>query len=212
MTPSIAILLLASGFSSRMKGRDKLLEPVESQSVLEHVTKEALKSGTQVYVALPAQGFEARKKALSNVDVSCLFIENPEQGMGQTISEAIRQIAQSPLDWVLICPADMPEMSQSIFGDVLEACATSDAKIVRACDQNGNRGHPVAFHKDLFPKLCALTGDDGAKSVVKKSTIEPMCVITRGNGATLDLDTVEEWHQWRAARGSGCLAKAKQPN
>lgn len=201
MSGSTAILLLASGLSSRMQGRDKLLEEVDGRPVLAHIAGEALASGAKTYVILPMNGFEGRRDCLEGLDIERLFTETPERGMGDTIATAMNKIAANAHDWILICPADMPEMNRDVIKAVLEACAISTQKIVRAHDSKGRAGHPVAFHNSLFAELRNLTGDEGAKVVIQASGHTPDVIDTKGRGATLDLDTPDAWRNWRAARG-----------
>ena len=47
------ILLLAAGSSSRMRGGDKLLEPVAGRPLLTRIAEAALATGLPVHVALP---------------------------------------------------------------------------------------------------------------------------------------------------------------
>ena len=49
----LAILILAAGRSSRMQGRDKLLEPVGGAPLVATLVARARKTGAKVFVALP---------------------------------------------------------------------------------------------------------------------------------------------------------------
>ncbi|HLQ19463.1 MAG TPA: NTP transferase domain-containing protein, partial [Tabrizicola sp.] len=53
MRPTVHILVLAAGASSRMRGRDKLLQPVKGRPILRYVTETALAAAAPVLVALP---------------------------------------------------------------------------------------------------------------------------------------------------------------
>ena len=53
MHPVVHILILAAGASSRMRGRDKLLQPIRGKPILRMVVDMALATGAPVMVTLP---------------------------------------------------------------------------------------------------------------------------------------------------------------
>jgi len=76
----------------------------------------------------------------------------------------------------------------------------SDIKIWRGATQDGKAGHPTIFHADLFKEIRALKGDSGARSVVSKYAHLTKLVPLTNDHARLDLDTPEDWANWRARR------------
>ena len=88
MQPGPAILILAAGASSRMRGADKLLMQVGSEPLLARIAARACATGQPVLVALPA-GDSARRAALTGLPVSLLDVTNPASGMSAGISSGL---------------------------------------------------------------------------------------------------------------------------
>ncbi|MDA3859471.1 MAG: nucleotidyltransferase family protein, partial [Roseovarius sp.] len=65
--------------------------------------------------------------------------------------------------------------------------------------ENGAAGHPVIFPAARVPALKRLTGDQGARALLRS---EPVMQVTLPDAhATTDLDTTEAWAAWRARTG-----------
>ena len=191
-----AILLLAAGASRRMGSRDKLLEDVDGVPLLARQAKAALQTGAQVFVAVDKTRAD-RVSALSGLDINLVSVAEAEKGMGQSIADGIRTLPPT-IDMVAILPADMPEITGEHIKYVLQSASEALEQVYRAATDNGMPGHPVVFPKRLFPELRKLTGDDGARSVLTKCDLK--LVPLPGTVAITDLDTPEDWENWRAKR------------
>mgnify|MGYP001947318584 FL=1 len=208
MTPAPAILILAAGASSRMRGADKLLMDVAGQPCLRVLTERALATGLPVYVALPPDR-PARTEALHGLKVTQVVIPDAADGMGHSIRGGISALPDH-VTGALILPADMPDIQTADLVHFTELHRTAPDLIWRATDAEGTMGHPVVFPKDLFPQLSKLTGDDGAKSVVKRNLDRLKTVPLAGRRATLDLDTPEAWEAYYSGALRGSKTSAPQ--
>jgi molybdenum cofactor cytidylyltransferase len=56
----------------------------------------------------------------------------------------------------------------------------------------GQRGHPVLFSAALFPQLKALTGDQGARDVLRAFGDRLALVETDDPGVLVDVDTPDQ--------------------
>ena len=65
---------------------------------------------------------------------------------------------------------------------------------------NGKRGNPVLFDRRYFEPLGSLTGDSGAKSLIKADA-EAVHMVASDAAVLTDLDTPEAWAAWRRASG-----------
>jgi CTP:molybdopterin cytidylyltransferase MocA len=68
---------------------------------------------------------------------------------------------------------------------------------VQATAQDGSPGHPVLFPKDCFDDLARLDGDQGARPVLRANDHRLLRIALPGQRALIDLDTPEDWAQWR---------------
>ncbi len=191
-----AILILAAGASSRMRGGDKIMEEVAGAPLLTVLTTRALAAGSEVFVALPSAD-HPRAAALSGLDVTIVPVPDAAEGMARSIACGV---AALPIDTsgVMLLPADMPELSQADLTAILRAFADGMARhVVRGAATDGTAGHPVVFPARCFDDLSALQGDQGARSILNTET-DILNVALPAQHALTDLDTPEEWAAWRA--------------
>lgn len=197
MTP-VHILILAAGSSSRMRGVDKLMEPIAGQPLIAHLAQVALATGCPVTVALPAGG-GPREVALRGLPLTGLRVPRPEDGMAASLTAGLAALPrQAP---VMLLLGDMPELTAADLQAMLAAQTAHPGRILRAMGQDGTPGHPVLFPPWTRPDLAGLTGDQGARAVLARHAAEITPVPLPGSHATTDLDTPEDWARWRAGRG-----------
>lgn len=195
MSASAVIVLLAAGASRRMRGRDKLVEPVDGVPLLRRQAAAALATGVPVIVALSPQG-AARRAVLAGLSVAPVVVADAESGMGHSLAAAAR--AAPPEADLLVVLADMPDIGRDEMATLLAARADHPGRVLRGADEDGRPGHPVLFPARLGPELRRLTGDEGARSLIRPE--EAVLVPLPDRTALTDLDTPEAWADWHARR------------
>ena len=194
-----AILVLAAGASSRMRGGDKLLEEVAGHALLRIVLERAVAAaGGPVLCTLPALD-HPRAVCLDGLAVNVVVVPDSAEGMGASIRAGVAAVP-GECRAVMILPADMPEITVDDIVLMLSEHATHPDAIMRATDREGMAGHPVIFPADLFPALRAADGDRGARDVLNAHNDRIRQVPLPDRHATTDLDTPEDWDDWRARR------------
>ena len=94
----------------------------------------------------------------------------------------------------MICPSDLPDLTQQHFASMLLGIESNPDTIIRAKSVSGEWGHPVAFPRHLFEKLQTATGDHGPKHLFQEY---PVKVVQFSDMApTTDLDTPQAWEDW----------------
>jgi molybdenum cofactor cytidylyltransferase len=195
MRPAVHILVLAAGASSRMRGRDKLLQPVKGKPILRLVADRALATGAPVVVTLPPAS-EARRKVLSNSAATIVDVPDAALGMSRSIVRGVAALLAAetgPEDGVMILPADMPGFSTKALADLISRFRAEPDLIWRGGTVDGRAGHPAIFPRDLWDSLAAVTGDEGGRSVLQRHKDRVRVVPLPGQMAVLDLDTPEDW-------------------
>jgi len=192
---SVAIVILAAGASSRMRGGDKLLEQVAGEALLRRQAGAALSTGARVIVAL-SDKHPKRAEALAGLAVETVSVADPSQGMSRSIHAAVAVLRFE--DAVMILPADMPELDRADLAKMIAKARENSDCILRGASEDGHPGHPVIFPRRLFTALSRIEGDAGARAVVARET--PVLVPLPGTHAITDLDTPEDWANWRAQK------------
>ncbi len=205
-----AILIPAAGASARMRGCDKLLEPVPGRVLLaDRVTAAAAGStppaetsgsaaAPEIIVTLPPHARAPRRwAALSGSRARLVEVPEAREGLAASLRAGVAALPAS-CPGLMILPADMPDISAA---DIARLLALFDGKtILRGASADGQPGHPVLFPARDFARLAALRGDLGGRHILKADAARVRLVPLPGRHALTDLDTPEDWAAWRGAR------------
>ncbi len=193
MRPTVHILVLAAGASSRMRGRDKLLQSVKGKPILRFVAEMALATGAPVLVTLPPAA-KARHDAVAGLPLRIIDVPDSALGMSRSITRGLAAISDAgPEDGVMILPSDMPGFSAKALADLISRFRAEPELIWRGCTTDGQAGHPAIIPRDLWQELAAISGDEGGRSVLMRHVDRVRLVPLPGQMAVLDLDTPEDW-------------------
>ncbi|ELW1648979.1 nucleotidyltransferase family protein [Enterobacter oligotrophicus] len=170
--PAPVVLILAAGRGERFLSSGgcthKLAALLNGKSVLEHVIQAVETANLRWYLVCPEGG-------------TC--------GMGKSISLGVHATLQAP-GW-LILPADLPLIQPSSLQRV--AAELEESSIVVPHYQNYS-GHPVGFRQEHRAELLALSGDTGAKEIVRRARQreEAKDIFLSDYGITHDIDTLAD--------------------
>lgn len=192
----ILILIPAAGASSRMRGRDKLLELIDGQPLLARQTSRALDTGARVLVTLaidrPGRGETLADLAQDRLKMQAI---DGREGMAVSIRAGAVEAQRSGAAALMIVLPDMPELEAQDMGALIAAQRATPDAALRAATEEGTPGHPVVFPRRLFHDLESVTGDAGAREVLQGEQVR--LIPLRGKRAVTDLDTPEEWTRWQ---------------
>lgn len=194
-----AVLILAAGSSSRMRGGDKLLEQVAGKPLLRVVLERAVAAATGPVLCTVPGPDHPRRTCLEGLDVTPVIVTDPSEGMGASIRAGVAALPEG-VSAVMILPADLPDLTTDDLGRMMIAWHDNPDAILRAVDCDGQQGHPVIFPAALFPDLLRCRGDTGARDLLRAHAAQMVTVALPDRHATTDLDTPEAWVQWRAQR------------
>lgn len=193
---AIAVLVLAAGSSSRMGGRDKLLEEIDGEPLLSLQCRRIAQTGLHCYVTVPHHN-HARTSATGKATV--IPVSDANEGMAASIRAGIRALPET-VQAVLILPGDMPDIESQDLLHIAAHFQGPQGAILRATASDGTPGHPVLFPRRCFDDLVQLTGDQGARELLKAEAVT--YIALPGTRALTDLDTPQAWAVWRAQRNT----------
>ena len=177
-------VLLAAGSASRFGG-GKLLALLEDGTPLGVRALINLAPCVDSVVAVVRPGDALLARALEDQGASVTVCPYAADGMGQSLAWAIRGTPLAKA-WV-VALADMPWIENTTTRRIVDALR-SDAGLVAPL-QKGARGHPVGFSRRYFGELVALTGDEGAREVLRRHAQELRLIETDDAGVSRDVDT-----------------------
>ena len=193
---SLAIVILAAGASSRMRGRDKLFEVVEGKPILTRLVHFAQGCGA-VYVTLPDPN-HPRHKLLTDTQAVPIYVADAADGMSASIKRACAAVSETSAKGMMILTGDLPDLTEAHFAQICREWVKDETRYIQAKDRDGKPGHPVIIPKSGWNDIETLQGDIGLRNILRETRIE--YVSFKDNSPTLDLDTPEAWDAWRAAR------------
>jgi molybdenum cofactor cytidylyltransferase len=185
MTKPVGAIVLAAGFSSRF-GSSKLLAGLSGGKRVFQQTVERIAEAFPERFVITRPEMVAALQELAQ-GTSILSFEHADQGMGATLAFAAQQIG----DWdgCVVCLGDMPFIETSTYRRIAELVTAGS---IVTPTFNSKMGNPVAFGKNLYTDLEALTGDSGGR---KLTSMYPQAVRelqVSDPGILNDIDTPEE--------------------
>lgn len=199
-SPHCVGVLLAAGhgrrYAAAAPAQDKLLVLLGDGTPVAVACARALRQATARTIAVLRADQTALRALLESEGCEIVVVKADANGMGDSLATAARHLmqeAQSVQDVqtldhptesaCLIALADMPWLRADTCLQV--AAATRRHRIVAPTWQ-GRRGHPVAFARDLWPELAALSGDVGARSVLMRHPVHELALDDPGMLADVD--------------------------
>ena len=160
------LIILAAGGSRRL-GHPKQLLEFMGTSLIGHTINTCLDSGVgEVHLILGAY-FEEVYAHVQDYPVQIHRFENWSVGMGSTIAFASQLFNPSQVDGLVFCMGDQLHLEASILKSIQKGIVERKAIIIRSQYDKGF-GPPTYFDKTFFPELANLSGEEGAKPLIKK--------------------------------------------
>lgn len=161
-----AALVLAAGASLRL-GRPKQLLPWGDQSLLARIISETM--AWPVDVVWCVLGYEADRilDEAGLPDVPIVINPEWESGMASSLRVGLDALSQDPrLDRTFIVLGDQPSIPRTVVERLLEAANRSRAPAI-VPRYRYTWSNPVLISRRLWLRLMSLSGDEGAKRLLK---------------------------------------------
>lgn len=192
---SIFAVVLAAGRSQRF-GRNKLLEAMDGEPLVRRAARlgRAIAGDRTVLVT----GYDGAATRAAAGDAAQFLIVNDrhDQGMGVSIALGTNAVAHVA-DALLLLFADQPLVTAQHLEALVDGWSGADDQIV-ATAYAGTQGPPVLFPRGAFRALGELTGDAGAKCVLRNPAFDVRTVTFED--AAIDIDTPADLHDCIARR------------
>jgi molybdenum cofactor cytidylyltransferase len=181
-------ILLAAGRGKRFDPsgvQNKLLQPVDGaagDAVVVASAKNMLAALPRV-MAVVRPGDDKVAALLGALGCQVRVCGDADLGMGESLTTAIEH-TKGAEGWV-IALGDMPYVRPETIR-ALAATVERGARIAAPVFE-GRRGNPVAFSSFHLPLLLALSGDQGAREILKSHAVNELSVDDAG--VVRDIDT-----------------------
>ncbi|SVD17278.1 uncharacterized protein METZ01_LOCUS370132 [marine metagenome] len=184
----IAGIILAAGGSVRMGDQNKLLETIHGTPMIKKVVQSALNSNLETVYIIVGHEAELIRQCISDELVH--WVENPawSSGMASSIRYGIKALKNN-YDGAMILLGDMPFIEYKTIDEMVDLY--HDRGIIVPV-KDGKQGNPVLFSSTFFPDLRLLTGDKGAKRIIRENHDSVIHTTVLTDEIFHDLDTPEQ--------------------
>ena len=187
-------IVIAAGRSARL-GRPKQLLPLGGKPLLAHAVGAALASVLDEVILVVGHEAAAIEQVLAPGigETRTRVVVNPRYADGQA-SSIVTGIAAAPpeTEAALVLLGDQPGVKTATIDRILVAYREHRPPIV-APVYGGTIGNPILFRHDLFAELGRLTGDEGARGLVRRRAGEVVRVETGLPSPPQDVDTEADY-------------------
>ena len=198
---SLAAIILAAGSSRRFGTGNKLLADIDGMPLIRHVALRVLASRAGRVLVVTGHQNDKVEQALAGLDVICVHNTRHLDGMSTTVAAGIKALP-AEVQAAMITPGDLPEISPQLIDRLIAiATASGGERIVFPTLPTGEQRNPVLWPKHYFAELAALSGDTGARGLIKKHQAQALPVPMTTPEAFADIDRPEDLEAWRKKRG-----------
>lgn len=190
----IGLIILAGGLSRRFGDGNKLCKSLAGQPLICHTIESFLHADIATAYVITGYQEQQVKAALSAYPVN--FLHNPDyqSGMASAITTAVNTLTPS-IHHLMIALGDMPFIEPHDIKGLIEthlATPAPDQAITRAYF-NATPGHPVLWGSAYFKRLSALTGDEGARGLIKTLSTQITPYEMSSAACITDYDTIHDF-------------------
>jgi molybdenum cofactor cytidylyltransferase len=183
---SSSIIILAAGGSSRL-GSPKQLLPYVGSTLVRHAAETALQTGAKVVVVV-GSGADQVRASLRDLPLTVAENLDWQEGMASSIRAGIT-VLDKGVQSAVIALCDQPKITAAHL--LALATQVRAEQPIAASSYDGILGAPCGFHRSLFPRLLSLTGDSGARELIRHAEGPVIAVpFEQGN---FDIDTQADY-------------------
>jgi molybdenum cofactor cytidylyltransferase len=192
---ALEAIVLAGGAGARFGG-GKLTAPWRGGALIDGALAAAFAApahtitvvtGADGRVEAAARGFAERIGKAERLRLA--HCADHAEGMGATLRTGVATLPPDAAG-VFVFLGDMPLIPPSILPPLAAALAAGAAAAAPSFE--GQRGHPVLFSASLLPQLRQLTGDQGARGVLRALGDRLVLVEAPDGGVLVDIDRPED--------------------
>jgi molybdenum cofactor cytidylyltransferase len=187
------VLIVAAGESKRL-GTPKQLLQFEGQSLINRLVNIVRDAGSfpiTIVLGAEATGIQAQ---LPDVNLHVVINEEWREGMGSSIRVGLKKMIEmdADMDGVMILVCDQPFIKSESIQSLIQMQQSTGLPMA-ACFYEGIVGTPALFHQYMFSDLLQLSGDTGAKKMMK----DKMGDVAKLNfeKGVIDIDTMEDYQK-----------------
>ena len=187
---SVAAVVLAAGRSSRMAPRHKLLvEDSAGRPMIARVVDAVLASQARPVLVVTGHRAAEVEAALAGRPVRFIPAADHALGLSASLRTGLAAVpATSPA--ALIVLGDMPLVTGATIDSLIETYDSDEGRTIVVPVHDGQIGNPVLWDRRYFAAMMGLSGDSGARSLLRQHA-EGVAELATDATVLRDFDTPE---------------------
>lgn len=186
---TVAGIVLAAGMSTRL-GRPKQLLDFSGAPLVVHVVDRATSGGLAPVVVVTGHAGADVEEALRLRDVTIAHNSAYADGQGSSLVVGVRSLPPS-VDAVVILLSDQPTIDPRVIADLIDARRQGASLAIAR--YGSTPSHPVLFGRKHFVELEKVSGDEGARSVIRRHLRDLVLVDGRSPEPPPDVDNEQAY-------------------
>jgi molybdenum cofactor cytidylyltransferase len=194
-TSKVAGVLLAAGEATRFRKAagaqgpvTKLVAQHEGKPLVRHVADAALAAGLSPLIVVTGHAQDAVREALHGLAFTAVHNSAYASGMASSLKVGLAAVPPDAQAAIVLL-GDMPLVSATLIAQLTEAYAQHPRALAVVPVHEGVRGNPVLLSRALFPQIMELTGDAGARQVLRGRDADIVEIAVNEPAARIDIDT-----------------------
>ena len=188
----VGAVVLAAGKSERM-GQNKLLLSLNGRTLIDNILDALADAGIDEQVVVlgykPTELLETLGQRIEKVKVAINM--DFEFGMTSSFQKGLQQL--KTVDAAFLVLGDEPIFDPKILLSLIEQMEQRrDKALIATPIYNGQKGHPLLFHSQLFAEILDLKSSQTIRDVVH-SRADKLVKIEAPQWTTMDIDTPEDY-------------------
>lgn len=191
MSDRIIGVILAAGMSTRL-GRPKQLLDLAGTPLVRHVAERALASALDDVIVVTGAVADDVTAALDGLAVEIVYNADFATGQASSFVTGVRAAEAFAADAIVVLLSDQPTVAIAAIDAVVARRRAARAGIVQT-GYGATPSHPTLLGSEFFPKLLAVTGDQGAREVIRAHRDAVAIVPSGEDMPPIDVDTEEAY-------------------
>lgn len=192
MSVDLTAVILAAGASQRYQDGNKLLAELGNRPMIRCVAEQVTQSAAGDVVVVTGNARTCIEAALDGLPLRFVHNESWRDGIGGSISLGISSVSAAA-QGAFIVLGDMPFVGGELLNSLARTFDRAGGEsIVFPVTSDGGQRNPVLWPRAYFSQLARLSGDEGAKSLLRLHASHCMAVAGFPETAFSDVDTRDD--------------------
>ena len=178
-------IILAAGMGRRA-GLSKLSRHIGNKTMLEHVAQKALNQSLAEVILVTGYEQHFAKEIAKSYGFKVCHNENYADGMSTSIIKGVEALPKACTAFAILL-GDLPYLKSVTINTLLSAYQNSKKSIIVPVHKN-QKGHPVIMSIAYKEQIFQITGDKGARDLIKENYEKVQPVEVDDPGVILDID------------------------